>query len=100
MTRLTQGSLMIWVISASTLALGRRVLPRARVPASSDSFADALARVWPKPRDWAVCSVGEHHAAVGAVDLAAGLKRGQALEPVGVDDAAVGGGTGEQVRAV
>src|SRR5918998_4221110 len=36
--------------------------------------------------------MGEHHAAVGAVDLAAGLKRGQALEPVGVDDAAVGGG--------
>jgi hypothetical protein len=43
--------------------------------------------------------VGEHHAAFGAVDLA-GLKRGQAVEPVGVDDAAVGGGTGEQVRAV
>ncbi len=46
-----QGSLRIWVISASTLALGRRAWPRARTSASSDSFAFALARVWSNPRD-------------------------------------------------
>ena len=45
MTRRVQGSRVIWVISVSTLSRGRRVWPRARVSASAESFALALARV-------------------------------------------------------
>src|SRR5260370_26923173 len=44
MTRRTQGWRQIASISASTLARGRRVLPRARVAASSSSFFPALAK--------------------------------------------------------
>ena len=44
--------------------------------------------------------VGQDGAAVGAVDGAAGVVGGQPGEAVGVDDAAGGGGQGEQVAAV
>ena len=53
MTRRTQGLRVIASISASALPRGRRVLPRARVAASSSSFLPALASVVPsKPRPW------------------------------------------------
>ena len=53
MTRCTQGLRVIAVISASTLSLPRRVLPRARVAARSSSFFPALARVVPSnPAAW------------------------------------------------
>src|ERR1019366_8983179 len=45
MTRRAQASCRILVISASTFWLGRRVLPRARVEASSSSLRPALAKV-------------------------------------------------------
>ncbi len=44
--------------------------------------------------------VGEHDAAVGAVNLPAGVEGGQAAETLFVDDVAFLGGQGEQVRAV
>ena len=47
MTRRTQGLQVIVLISASTLLPGRRVLPRARVAASSSSLRPALASVVP-----------------------------------------------------
>jgi len=59
-TRRTQGSPVIAAISASTLPRGRRVLPRARVAASSSSFGPAFASVVPSnPRAWLSCSSGE-----------------------------------------
>ena len=59
MTWLTQRGLQIVVMSASTAARSRRVLPRAGRSASSRSRALALARVWSKPRDCAACRVFE-----------------------------------------
>ena len=60
MTRRTQGLPVICSISASTLSLGRRVLPRPSVAASSSSFLPALASVVPSnPRAWASRSSGE-----------------------------------------
>jgi len=60
MTRRTQGLRVMASISASALARGRRVLPRARVAASSSSFLLALAKVVPSnPRAWDRCSSGE-----------------------------------------
>ncbi len=60
MTRRTQGLAVIAVISASALSLLRRVVPRAKVAASSSSLRPALATVVPsKPRAWAACSSGE-----------------------------------------
>jgi len=47
MTRRTQGLAVIASISARTFSRGRRVLPRARVAASSSSFFPALASVVP-----------------------------------------------------
>ena len=44
--------------------------------------------------------MGEHYATVGAEDLAAVLQGGQPGEPVGVHQVPVGGGSGQQVRAV
>ena len=53
MTRRTQGLAVIVWISAVTLSLPRRVLPRAKVAASSSSFLPALASVVPSnPRAW------------------------------------------------
>src|SRR5664280_2600712 len=52
-TWLTQRGLVIAVISASTAARSRRVLPRARVACRSVSLRRALARVCSNPRDWA-----------------------------------------------
>ena len=58
MTRRTQGLAVIVVISAATLSRVRRVLPRARVAASSSSFRPALARVvWSNPRGLGVVQV-------------------------------------------
>jgi len=55
-----QVSCRITAISASTLARGRRVLPRARVAASSSSLRQALARAVPvKLAAWEACSSGE-----------------------------------------
>ena len=60
MTRRTQGLAVIVSISAATLSLPRRVLPRAKVAASSPSFLPALAKVVPSnPRDWLSRSSGE-----------------------------------------
>ena len=60
MTRRTQGLAVIVSISAATFSRGRRVLPRARVAASSPSFWPALASVVPvNPRAWLSCSPGE-----------------------------------------
>ena len=67
--------------SAWTLSFLRRVLPRARVTASSSSFLPALARVAPSnPWAWAACSSvsGSRRCGAGAVGLAAGVAGGQA----------------------
>jgi hypothetical protein len=86
MTRLTQGLRVIAVISASAFSRGRRVLPRARVAASSSSLRPAVARVVPvEPRGpgfGAVPGMGENRAALGAVDHAPGVMGGQAAEPL------------------
>src|SRR6266851_4713523 len=60
MARRTQGLRVIASISAWTFSFARRVLPRARVAASSSSFLPALASVVPSnPRAWLSCSSGE-----------------------------------------
>jgi hypothetical protein len=58
-TRDTQRGSVIWAISASTWARGRRVWPRASRVARADSCRSALARVWSKPRAWRAWKVGE-----------------------------------------
>ena len=74
--------------------VARRVLPRAKVAASSSSFLPALASVVPSnPRAWAVVQlrgVGQDRPALGAVDVAAGVVGGQPAEPVLVDDRRAG----------
>src|SRR5450759_1108790 len=58
-TRVTQRGRVIAPIAVCTAAGGRRVLPRARVAASSAKARVALARVWSNPAVWAACRVGE-----------------------------------------
>ena len=103
MTRRTQASWVILVISASTLAGGGGSCrgPRWR-PAHR-----AAGWPWPGwcrrsrgPDAGAVRGNGRDRPAPGAVDVAAGVAGGQAAEPVLIDDGTGGGGQGEQVAAV
>src|SRR5665647_1621027 len=58
-TRATHRGWVIRATSASTAAGSRRVLPRARVAASSRNARVVLVRVWSKPRAWAACRAAQ-----------------------------------------